>query len=269
MREITVEESKAIQLDILLFFDKYCKENNLTYYLFAGTLLGAVRHKGFIPWDDDIDVTMPRNDYNKLMSIFKNEGRYKLFSMYNNKDYVYSFAKIVDSNTVLKEENIPDIEGYGLNIDIFPSDGLPADKTARRKHQRKILSARRKLGYLLTFDYAHGKEAGLKKVAHKLKKAFLEVRGWKYYLTQVDKLVQKYNIDSAKYATSLVSCDPHSYIESSVYKEKTMVTFENNLFPAPKNYDAYLTYLFGPDYMTPPPEDKRVAPHLTKAYFKD
>ena len=102
-KEINVEELKQIQLNILKFVDKFCKENNLKYYLAYGTLLGAVRHKGYIPWDDDIDIIMFREDYEKFVTTFK-DVNYKVFATEVNSKYPYPFAKVGDTRTYFEEE---------------------------------------------------------------------------------------------------------------------------------------------------------------------
>ena len=144
-KTINVEELKQVQLDILKFVDEYCKKNNLKYYLAYGTLLGAVRHKGYIPWDDDIDLLMFREDYEKFVTSFKDE-RYKVFATEVNAKYPYPFAKVGDTTTYFEEE-IKDVMDTGVNIDIFPLDYLPEDKvksvTKKRNFLQKIWTAKR------------------------------------------------------------------------------------------------------------------------------
>ena len=139
MQEIkTVEELQKIELEILKYIDKVCKENNLTYFLAYGTLIGAIRHKGFIPWDDDVDIQMPRDDYNKLCDILKEEnGRYKLLDHKEGLGYIYPFAKVIDSNTRLIETGLTETVNMGVYIDIFPIDGTPNDFKKRKKYLKK------------------------------------------------------------------------------------------------------------------------------------
>ena len=126
--KLSLKEIQKIELDILLYLDKVCRENDIKYYLSSGTLLGAIKYQGFIPWDEDIDVIFLREDYNKLIKCFENEtGRYKLLSIYNSKDYYYPFAKLVDTKTTLIENSKP-INDMGVYIDIVPMDGYLDDK---------------------------------------------------------------------------------------------------------------------------------------------
>jgi len=119
-----IEEIQKVDLEILRFFDNVCRENNLTYFLSGGTLLGAIRHKGFIPWDDDVDLVMPRKDFEKLIEILdKSDSNYKLFIPGCSEDYFYTFGKLVDTRTVLDEFDYCPIKGMGLYIDIFIMTG--------------------------------------------------------------------------------------------------------------------------------------------------
>ena len=114
MNEIKLDELKKIQLDILVFIDDFCEKNNINYWIDCGTLLGAVRHKGYIPWDDDIDIGMLREDYDKFMKIFNNccnNSKYKFISYETDKNWPFPFGKVLDITTVLYE---PD-KKYGRN----------------------------------------------------------------------------------------------------------------------------------------------------------
>ena len=103
MRKIDINELKRIEINILDYVADFCNKNGITYYLDGGTLLGAIRHKGFIPWDDDIDIAMPRKDYDRFVHMCLDDSRYKILSYETDEKYIYSFAKVVDSYTKLKE----------------------------------------------------------------------------------------------------------------------------------------------------------------------
>ena len=129
MREIGIEEGKQIELDILKFLAKYCDEKGFRYFLAYGTLIGAIRHKGFIPWDDDIDLYMPREDYDKMIACFNKEAPapFKLIEPHE-KGAKHTFVKIYDERTVKLENGSYGGRELGVDVDIFPLDGVPADQ---------------------------------------------------------------------------------------------------------------------------------------------
>lgn len=124
MRKIDINELKRIEINILDYVADFCNKNGITYYLDGGTLLGAIRHKGFIPWDDDIDIAMPRKDYDRFVHMCLDDSRYKILSYETDEKYIYSFAKVVDSYTKLKEWGTAEYEQLGVYIDVFPIDAL-------------------------------------------------------------------------------------------------------------------------------------------------
>ena len=132
--EITIREMQQIESDILRSFSMYCEENGLRYYAAYGTLLGAIRHKGFIPWDDDVDVMMPRKDYEQLIGGNNNiEGRYSIISRKNKADFPYAFAKCIDNYTEMEEMTYR-FGKIGVYIDIFPLDGMSNNAIKRTMH---------------------------------------------------------------------------------------------------------------------------------------
>ena len=139
MNELTLDELKKIEFDILKHFDAFCKEHNIRYYLAFGTLLGAIRYKKFIPWDDDIDLLVPREDYDRLIRLFRDSERYQLFAFEKNSNFHYPFAKLCDMTT-RKEQTIYKNRGVklGVEIDIFPLDGIGEDYESAIKNYKHI-----------------------------------------------------------------------------------------------------------------------------------
>ena len=126
-RLLTIDEIKQTELSILDYIDSVCKQHNVRYYLAYGTLLGAIRHKGFIPWDDDIDIYMLRSDYDRFIQLLsaEKENHYSLLSIYNDSDYFYEFAKVVDNRTSINANNLKAMRNEGVWVDIFPLDNVP------------------------------------------------------------------------------------------------------------------------------------------------
>ena len=134
MKIITENELKQLELDILKDVALFCEKNGMRYYLCGGTLLGAVRHGGFIPWDDDIDIIMPRPDYMKFLKLYNNrKSIYRCNSIFNRPDWYSSFAEVEDTRTIKRYKGFSQKEIHGVSIDVFPMDGAPASEDERRR----------------------------------------------------------------------------------------------------------------------------------------
>lgn len=267
-RAIGVEELKRLELDILIDFDKACRALGLRYGLCGGTLLGAVRHKGFIPWDDDVDVLMPRPDYMRFIEAAPGNlpKHLELLTQYNRPGYTYLFGKIVDRRTVLDESRFNGVE-LGVNIDVFPVDGLPADKAFSDRHFRRMgrLHALRSLSTVRklrgrSFVRTMGKAPTV---------LFARLMGTRYWLRRMDRLMRRYDFERSEYVAAISSGNygPRERIDRASFETFIPMEFEGREFQAPAGYDRYLTNLYG-DYMTPPPEDKRESKHLLEAAWK-
>ncbi len=264
MKPIDIAEQKQIELDILKNFADFCDEHNLRYFLAYGTLIGAVRHKGFIPWDDDIDVWMPREDYNKLINIYNqgNNAPYKLIAPYTRNSY-HSFVKIVNEKTVKLEAGVNYKNGFiGIDIDVFPLDGQPENEDEYVKWYNKIQK------YYRAYPYLNLPNDGKLKRIIGLPIIRLLSGGKKHLLDKAKRLHDKYPYDECEFIGSIECC--YDYIEIRYKKEwfrdYVLADFEGVKFRIPVDYDKILTQTYG-DYMTPPPETEQVTHHQNNTFW--
>ena len=271
MRKIEVSEMKKRLVEMVEYLDKLCDKNGLTLFMSGGTLLGAVRHKGFIPWDDDIDMYLTRPDYDKLIEIFRsngNNGRYKLCSYELQKKYSYTFAKLIDTTTLLLEKNADCGEELGLFIDIFPVDGL-GDSEETAKKQMKKLSKYITANYSLIVAPWRKGVSFVKNFAIACLRAAIKIYGVKRFHKKMSKIVHSLPYETSKYVGEYVDeiGDKRIMLKSDMYEDYEVMDFENIKLKAPKNWDKWLTQFYG-DYMTLPPEEKRVLTHGYELYDK-
>lgn len=270
MKKMTLDEIRKSQLEILKYLKKICDENNLRYYLTSGTLLGAVRHRGYIPWDDDIDVDMPRPDYLKLVEIMKSSknDRYELVCMHNNKDFTFPLAKMIDKKTVLIQ-NYGFIEKVqlGVYVNIFVLDGLPTDINESNKFIKKVYWARKKW-YFACRKIINSKSSVGKNIMFLFISIPFKMVGINYFLKKLDKLITTYNYDRSQYVGHIDFGDLDlARVPKIFFGNGEKLEFEGELYSVPERYDEYLKHYYG-DYMKLPPEDKRVSNHDYTAYWK-
>lgn len=265
-RMLTVREIQQTELGILRSVRDFCEKEGLRYFLAGGTLLGAVRHKGFIPWDNDIDIAMPRPDYEMFIERFKAQGPYRVMKPENDNDYIYPFIKVVDTRTRLVERAVGmKISGLGLYIDIFPVDGFGDDE---RQAKELILKAYRE-GYHIA--YTAGKDAGLsfvQKVMRTVRKVrYAAFGGRERSFEKLKKRLQSNPFDSSAFVGSTYGLRvERELIKREAFACTVPVRFEDGMYAAPSGWDEYLTNMYG-DYMKLPPENERVANHDMDARF--
>lgn len=268
---LNAREIQLAEKDMLDAVVKILDENNLEYSLFGGTLIGAIRHKGFIPWDDDIDIVMPRKDYDRLQEIIlknKNilEGNLHFHSQ-ELKNLNFPFTKVYNYDILTHDWRYNDKYEKYLWIDIFPLDGLPEDDTKCEKMfkkeliYRKLLSCRKSnLKFLF-----HNKKQLPFNILKFFLKIFLNIIPSKVILNGYARQIKKYPYDECSY----VGCFTFGYGPCERIKKESLgyidVEFEGSIYKGFKNYDEYLTNVYG-DYMQLPPEDKR-ASHNIEAWM--
>lgn len=260
-------------LDMFSWFHEYCSKNNLRYYCLGGTMLGAVRHKGFIPWDDDIDVGMPRKDYEILIKLMKTErkNKYYLESPTKSKDYLYSYCKLYDTETTLVENMRYKLK-RGIYIDIFPLDGLGETKLEAEKNYKKILP-------YLNFLAARNCSFNLKRKLYK-NLAILLARLIPECIFPTKKVIEKIIILSKQ--RDFDGCTIISNIDGNWRRREIM---EREIFGKPKLYkfndlevygvsdsERYLTNLYGDWRKLPPKEEQKshhdyIVENLEKSYL--
>lgn len=270
MRTIELKEMKERLVEMTAYLDKLCDENGLTLFMSGGTLLGAVRHKGFIPWDDDVDMYMSRPDYDKLIEIFRkegNNGRYKLLCHELEKDYGYMFAKLVDTNTVLIERNADCGVEMGLYVDVFPIDGL-GNSIKDAKKIMKRLRPYRYMNISLSLN-PWGSKNFIKDFAYAVIRIAAKMLGKEKIHQKMSDIVHETSYDDSTYVGEIIDYlqDKRIMLKSEMYESYELMEFENIKLKAPKNWDKWLTQFYG-DYMTLPPEEERVLKHGFKLYEK-
>lgn len=258
--EETEKTLKEIELDIFRQFIKICEENKLKYFVIGGTALGAVRHKGYIPWDDDIDVALPREDYEKFLLIAPKALPYNMFlqTYITDTDYPHPFAKIRRSDTTFIEKSLSKINiNHGVYIDIFPLDGYPQSNLSNKLFKTKERILKQSIYNIFLID-----RTGKKSLKTELKK--LVIKLLPDYKAAVKKLDNLYKSNSYKNSTIVANFCGAWGIKEVMPKEffgnGTEGEFEGIKVTLPEKTHEYLTSLYG-DYMKLPPEEKRIGHH--------
>lgn len=259
------KEIKKRVFETLQHVKYVCEENHIPYSLCFGTLLGAKRHGGFIPWDDDVDVCVLRSDYERLLSLLKDQhGRFKLMSMATNRDYYYNFAKMVDTETTVVEHGYKPIQGYGVYVDIFPLDYAPSDEKRFRRLVSQInrISAMKTLSIMASAEFVAGK----KKIAYYVLSPFAKLIGYRHWRNTCEKKMRSQN--KGEYVCCLTEKPKYrELMKASDMQNLTTITFEGEEFACFSNNEEYLKNRYG-DYMKLPPVEQRVSHHDFEAFLK-
>ena len=267
MRKLTLNEIQKIELNILKEIDSFCQKNNLCYYLAGGTLLGAIRHKGFIPWDDDIDVNMPRPDYERFIKLFKSENKnYEIRSNRLN-NFSAPFTKIVDTRTLIIEKYRKGNIDTNIWVDIFPVDGLPENPKDIKQIFEKV-DFMRKLLLLSDAKLGVGKNK-FRKYAKYILKPLALILGKKYYCEKIEKIALKYPYEKSRFVGA-ITWGLHGVREKMLkeeYEKTVEVEFEGEKFPTFSCWHTTLQNVYG-DYMKIPSIENRQQ-HTMEAYWRD
>lgn len=262
-------------LKMLGWFHCYCHENNLTYYIVGGSMLGAVRHGGFIPWDDDIDVVLPRPDYERLLSLFTEKNdHYILESPYTgNADYYYTYAKLYDTDTTLTEKTKRNCR-RGIYIDVFPLDGVGKSE---KEVNKNFLKVDRINMFLMTRTCAITRRRSfLKNVAIAFSSLIPScVVNDHDLVLRVDKAAASFGYENSTYVANLMGAyRKREVMEKRIFGRPTEYKFENIVVNGVEHYDEFLTHIYG-DWHKLPPEEKRKTAHeyveidLHKSWMSD
>ena len=250
--QLTLRERQLEYLRILKELDRYCTENGLRYYMGCGTLIGAVRHKGFIPWDDDLDVFMPRPDYMRLVKEYRSPD-YTLHTIYNDKAHAYNFGRLCCNHiyTTMGNQNV-----FSFGIDVYVINGAPSTREEQIKHKEKTHAFIRRKTWLMT-----------------LRNVLAKRNLWPYknlgfplmnrVLMKAEREFSKYDYDSCEFIWPYGG--GRLIMKKENYGTPIRLQFEDGQFLAPEHFHEVLTLGYG-DYMKLPPEEKRIQSHVGVFY---
>ena len=260
-QEVTdIREIQQMELGIMEYIHEVCQKIGVKYFLAYGSLIGAVRHKGFIPWDDDMDICMLREDYEKLQDylISNPDERYEVMSYKNNLNYVYPFMKVQDNQTYLLEEDVRIDSNMGIYVDIFPVDGYEDDSVFKDKMTRLI--KKRQLS-CYTFKGITNTKSLLNSLIRYISVIVFYFTNTNKYIGGIDELAKSRKVDDYELVDYLIYKDMHKPVWKREWLEQTIMgVFEGKEFMIPKNYHEILTSDYG-DYMQLPPVELRFSHH--------
>jgi lipopolysaccharide cholinephosphotransferase len=273
MRELTIKETQQVSLEILYTITQICEKQGLRYSLIYGTLIGAIRHQDYIPWDDDVDIMMPRPDYEKLLKYLekhiKDYPYLRVFNCDKCKKYPYMITRISDDRYIIKMENEKPY-GMGIFIDIYPYDGLGMTKKEAVKYGMKgdRLSS---MCYQATRDHfaIETTTSIIRKIIKFPIYAIAKLIGKNYFQKKLQRLAGLKAYDKSKYIGCVVwlSGGEKDIFLRKWFDETIFKPFGKYEFRVPKEYDKVLRHTYG-DYMKLPPKEERIGHHYYKVYQK-
>lgn len=266
--KLNIDEIKKLQLDMLIAIADFCEKHNLNYFLAYGTLIGAIRHKGYIPWDDDIDIVMPRQDYDRFIEIFNNENTDTHYLALAPFKHNHPHLKIADTRACVKKSIFKPISknGFYRTIDVFPLDGVPEGDEEYKDWFQKLYKLYYSF-YKKQLAFSGGIYNRFRRLLSKIKaRAWLPKSSFK---KASKKLHLKYPYKDCQYIGAIESTanSPKNKVKKEWYDEFIYVEFEGHKFRAPKHFDEILSTIYG-NYMEFPPVEQRVFLHQEDVFWR-
>ncbi len=260
MKEIDLRALQLIEFEAFKEIDRICKKHNIMYFMCYGTLIGAVRHKGFIPWDCDMDIVMMRKDYDKFAEVCSSELSHKYFlqNYHTDPGFLPALTRICINGTYLYDKYTEHLKFHkGAYIDIFPLDNSPDNEKLRKKHERNLLLIDILIFYKSCIIYSNG-TLFLKEIGKKVLKFIMYPIPLKLLQNLRVKVMKEYNSKSTLNVCSTVG--KYGYkkeiMDKKIFETPALLEFEGEKYHAPGKWDLCLRKLYG-DYMIPPPEKER------------
>lgn len=273
-KALTLKELQQVELNILQAFHDFCQEHHLRYYLSGGTGIGLIRHQGFIPWDDDIDLCMPRPDYMRFLELCKDGSlteNYKLNNRQLDPSCPFAITRIFDNRTEVTFDNFRLPYTIGCWIDIFCLDGVHPDPAKRGKQFKQMRIAQDLMICCLTKFGGKRRSKVVTVLQYGLAPfiPFIRMVGAKRYLNWIERICLRYPYEESEYVAVIGGrAGVKETMKKADMDPAVIKTFEGRQFYTMANYHDYLTNLYG-DYMQPPPESQRESRHEINVYWKD